>query len=79
MDKEKRALVEQAARCRIAAADIGHHPKAANRLRKMAMEYESRAAGLDDQRARLTASRRRRMRAKAVDQDEKTALTRSKV
>jgi hypothetical protein len=68
MDKEERALVEQAARCRNAANDIGHHPKAAKRLRKMAMEYELRAAGLEDQKARLKAGRRRQTRAKSVDQ-----------
>jgi len=78
MDKEKRALVEQAARCRNAANEIGHHPEAAKKLRKMAIEYESRAAGLEDQRTRLKASRRRQTRAKSVGQYGKVALTRSK-
>ena len=53
MDKEKRALTEQAARCRNAANDVDHHPKAAKKLKKMAMEYEMRAARLEE--ARLTA------------------------
>jgi len=37
MDKEKRALLEQAARCRSAAVDFSHRHKAAKKLKKMAV------------------------------------------
>jgi hypothetical protein len=60
MDKEKRALLEQAARCRSAADDIGHHNEAATKLTRMAMEYESRAAGLEEARLKAELPGRRR-------------------
>jgi hypothetical protein len=76
MDKEKRALVEQAARYRNAAEDIDCHPEAVKRLRKMAREFESRAAGLEE--ARFKAELPRRIRRGPKSNQEKAALTRSK-
>jgi hypothetical protein len=43
MEKERRALMDEAARCRRTARGL-NHPKAAKRLRTMAEEYEIRAA-----------------------------------
>jgi hypothetical protein len=43
-EKERIALLEQAARCRCVAAEIDQHRKAAKRLIMMATEYEKRAA-----------------------------------
>jgi hypothetical protein len=43
-EKERTALLEQAARCRGVAAEIDQHRKAAERLIAMAIEYEKRAA-----------------------------------
>jgi hypothetical protein len=74
MDKEKRALLEQAARCRSAADDMDYHNEAAKKLTQMAMEYESRAAGLEEARLRAELPGRRR-RAKWV---HAKASTRSK-
>ena len=45
MEKERRALMDEAARCRRTARGLDH-PKAANRLKTMAEEYEIRAARL---------------------------------
>jgi hypothetical protein len=75
MDKEKRALLEQAARCRSAADEIDHHPKAAKKLNQKATEYESRAAGLEEARRKAELSGRRR-RAKLVQAN--ASLTPSK-
>ncbi|MGX1171067.1 hypothetical protein AB7M16_007333 [Bradyrhizobium sp. USDA 372] len=48
MNIEKRALLDHAERCRRVANDL-EHSKAAQRLRTMADEYESRATRLDDE------------------------------
>ena len=58
MDKEKAALLEQADRCRRTANQIERHPELAERLRMMAVQYESQAAQLDEQTRRLIARRR---------------------
>jgi hypothetical protein len=51
MEKERRALMDEAARCRRTARDL-NHPKAAKRLKTMAEEYEIRAARLFKHAAR---------------------------
>ena len=58
MDKEKAALLEQADRCRRTANQIAQHPELAERLRTMAVQYESQAAQLNEQTKRLEAKRR---------------------
>ena len=45
MDRERRALSDHAALCRRVAGEISH-PQAAERLRMMAQEYETRALRL---------------------------------
>jgi len=69
MDKEKRALLEQAARCRSAAVDFSHRHKAAKKLKKMAVDYESRAAGLEE--ARLKAELPGRIRRRVLLRDRR--------
>jgi hypothetical protein len=55
MSKERRALLDRAARCRRVAAEISH-AKAARRLKSLAQEYEVRADKLqDDKQARRDA------------------------
>ena len=56
MDLERQALLDHAALCRHVADEISH-ANAANRLMRMAQEYEARAfrlAGADERRFRET-------------------------
>lgn len=63
MNKEKRALLDHAERCRRIADELTH-AEAALRLRSMADEYEARAASVEAQDAdlssRLQARKKRR-------------------
>jgi hypothetical protein len=47
VDRERRALLDHAARCRRVAAETTSHAGAASRLRTMAEEYEARAQRLE--------------------------------